>query len=105
VLGPLLRRALRRADRSLRILGGCRAEVDVVLLCRERGADQIGLAVRGALAVGVIDSRAVSVLARRAHNAAPPAPLTGLGGHVPWFGVGTGSDGTALKVFRPPRRP
>jgi transposase len=56
-----------------------RQMVDVVLLCRDHGPDQVALAVRGALAAGAIDGRAVAVLARRApstHTA--PAPLTGL---------------------------
>jgi transposase len=54
--------------------------VDVVLLCREHGLDQVELAVRGALAAGAIDGRAVAVLARRADsaNTAAPAPLTDL---------------------------
>src|SRR4051812_7591616 len=54
--------------------------VDVVLLCREHGPDQVELAVRGALTAGAIDGRAVAVLARRATSTRPgtPAPLTGL---------------------------
>jgi len=54
--------------------------VDVVLLCRDHGPDRIALAVRGALAAGAIDGRAVAVLARRAETttATPPEPLTGL---------------------------
>ena len=55
-----------------------RQMVDVVLLCREHGPAQVELAVRGALTAGAIDGRAVAVLARRAHSAPPPAPLTGL---------------------------
>jgi transposase len=56
-----------------------RQMVDVVLLCREHGPDQVALAVRGALAAGAIDGRAVAVLARRAETThASPAPLTGL---------------------------
>jgi transposase len=52
--------------------------VDVLLLCREHGPDQVELAVCGALTAGAIDGRAVAVLARRADGAAtaPPAPLT-----------------------------
>ena len=54
--------------------------VDVLLLCREHGPARVELAVRGALAAGAIDGRAVAVLARRAESrtdrAAPP--LTGL---------------------------
>jgi transposase len=54
--------------------------VDVLLLCREHGADQVELAVRGALTAGAIDGRAVAVLARRADKTQPgsPAPLTDL---------------------------
>jgi hypothetical protein len=53
--------------------------VDVVLLCREHGPDQVALAVRGALTAGAIDGRAVAVLARRAESAAVVvAPLSGL---------------------------
>jgi hypothetical protein len=52
--------------------------VDVVLLCREHGPAGTELAVRGALAAGAIDGRAVAVLARRAANTHTPAPLTGL---------------------------
>jgi transposase len=55
-----------------------RQMVDVVLLCREHGPDRVALAVRGALAAGAIDGRAVAVLARRAHSAPPPAALTDL---------------------------
>jgi Mu transposase-like protein len=55
--------------------------VDVVLLCREHGPDQVELAVRGALTAGAIDGRAVAVLAHRAEGPRPdtPAPLTDLG--------------------------
>ncbi len=54
--------------------------VDVVLLCREHGPARVELAVRGALAAGAIDGRAVHVLARRTASTTPaaPAPLTGL---------------------------
>jgi transposase len=57
-----------------------RQMVDVVLLCRDHGPEAVALAVRGALAAGAIDGRAVAVLARRAQTASPtaPAPLTGL---------------------------
>ena len=48
--------------------------VDVLLLCREHGASRVELAVRGALAAGAHDGRAVALLARR--NARPAqAPL------------------------------
>jgi hypothetical protein len=50
--------------------------VDVLLLCRDHGPDEITLAVRGALTAGAIDGRAVAVLARRAQTTqAAPAPL------------------------------
>jgi transposase len=54
--------------------------VEVVLLCREHGPERVELAVRGALAAGAIDGRAVAVLARRADSIRlePPAPLTDL---------------------------
>jgi len=55
-----------------------RQMVDVLLLCREHGPDRVELAVRGALAAGAIDGRAVAVLARRADHARAPAPLTDL---------------------------
>ena len=57
-----------------------RQMVDVVLLCREHGSEQVALAVRGALTAGAIDGRAVAVLARRAEAsaAAEVPPLTGL---------------------------
>jgi transposase len=47
--------------------------IDVLLLCREHGPDQVALAVRGALAAGAIDGRAVAVLARRVEDTAAPA--------------------------------
>jgi len=53
--------------------------VDVLLLCREHGPERVELAVRGALAAGAIDGRAVSVLTRRAiAGRQPPEPLTDL---------------------------
>ena len=57
-----------------------RQMVDVVLLCRDHGPARVELAVRGALAAGAIDGRAVAVLARRAQTISPatPGPLTGL---------------------------
>jgi hypothetical protein len=54
-----------------------RQMVDVLMLCREIGPAQVELAVRGALAAGAHDGRAVQVLARRAERAQPVA-LTGL---------------------------
>jgi len=57
-----------------------RQMVDVLLLCRDHGPARVELAVRGALAAGAIDGRAVAVLARRAQTTGRPAPeqLTGL---------------------------
>jgi hypothetical protein len=57
-----------------------RQMVDVLLLCRDHGPAGVELAVRGALAAGAIDGRAVAVLARRAHTTSRAAspPLTGL---------------------------
>ncbi len=56
-----------------------RQMVEVLLLCREHGPDQVALAVSGALAAGAIDGRAVAVLARRAQTTgAAPVALTGL---------------------------
>jgi transposase len=51
--------------------------VDVLLLCRELPVAQVELAVRGALAAGALDGRAVQVLARRAERQTPEL-LTGL---------------------------
>ncbi|MCA1699868.1 MAG: IS21 family transposase [Actinobacteria bacterium] len=51
--------------------------VDVLLLCRELGPARVELAVRGALAAGAHDGRAVQVLARRSERAAPE-PLSDL---------------------------
>ena len=53
--------------------------VDVLMLCRDHRPDRVALAVRGALAAGAHDGRAVAILARRADTAHPaPAPLTDL---------------------------
>ena len=53
-----------------------RQMVDVLMLCREHGPDDVVLAVGGALAAGAHDGRAVAVLARRARSAhSAPAPL------------------------------
>jgi transposase len=51
--------------------------VDVLLCCRELGPARVELAVRGALAAGAHDGRAVQVLARRSERAVPQ-PLTDL---------------------------
>lgn len=55
-----------------------RQMVDVLMLCREHGPARVQLAVRGTLAAGAIDGRAVAVLARRAEHAPPPPRLDGL---------------------------
>ena len=55
-----------------------RQMVDVLMLCREHGPARVELAVRGALAAGAIDGRAVAVLARRTSPTAPAARLDGL---------------------------
>jgi hypothetical protein len=47
-----------------------RQMVDVLMLCRELGPDQVELAARGALAAGAHDGRAVAVLARRPERTA-----------------------------------
>jgi hypothetical protein len=46
--------------------------VDVMLLVREEGAERVCLAVRGALAAGAIDGRAVALLARRRERERAP---------------------------------
>jgi hypothetical protein len=48
-----------------------RQMVDVLLLCREHGPGRVELAVRGALAAGAIDGRAVALLCDR--KTRPPA--------------------------------
>lgn len=56
-----------------------RQMVDVLMLAREHGPASVELAVRGVLACGAIDGRAVAVLARRAAAPARAAqPLDGL---------------------------
>jgi hypothetical protein len=52
--------------------------VDVLMLCREHGPARVQLAVRGTLAAGAIDGRAVAVLARRAEHTMAPPRLDGL---------------------------
>jgi transposase len=54
-----------------------RQMVDVLLLCRELGPARVELAVRGALACGAHDGRAVAVLARRSERRRPE-PLADL---------------------------
>jgi transposase len=55
-----------------------RQMVDVLMLVREHGPARVQLAVRGTLAAGAIDGRAVAVLARRTDSAAQPPPLRDL---------------------------
>ena len=50
-----------------------RQMVDVLLLCREHPAEQVELAVRGALAAGAHDGRAVALLAGRSARPQPAA--------------------------------
>jgi transposase len=52
-----------------------RQMVDVLMLAREHGPARVELAVRGALAAGAIDGRAVAVLARQGSSPAPVAKL------------------------------
>ncbi|HTX08373.1 MAG TPA: IS21 family transposase [Solirubrobacteraceae bacterium] len=55
-----------------------RQMVDVLMVIREHGAERVELAVRGALAAGAHDGRAVAVLASRADQRRPAVPLTDL---------------------------
>ena len=55
-----------------------RQMVDVLMLVREHGPDHVELAVRGALAAGAHDGRAVAVLASRADRRDPAPTLTDL---------------------------
>ena len=45
------------------------------MLCREHGPERVQLAVRGALAAGAHDGRAVAVLARQTQPRPAPATL------------------------------
>jgi transposase len=54
-----------------------RQMVEVLFLVREEGAARVALAVRGALAAGAYDGRAVALLARRRERA-PASPLEDL---------------------------
>ncbi len=66
-----------------------RQMVDVLMLAREHSAGEVELAVRGALAAGAHDGRAVAVLAGRAAPRKPaalddlPSRLAGLGAPPP----------------------
>ena len=52
--------------------------VDVLMLVRDHGPEHVELAVRGALAAGAHDGRAVAVLANRAEDRKPATPLEDL---------------------------
>ena len=65
-----------------------RQMVDVLLLCREHPASQVELAVRGALAAGAHDGRAVALLVSRSARPQPAAleideKLAGIGSPPP----------------------
>ena len=62
--------------------------VSVLLLCREHDAAEVELAVRGALAAGAHDGRAVKLLVDRSTRPQPPvleidARLQGIGSPPP----------------------
>ena len=59
-----------------------RQMVDVLLLAREHGPARVELAVRGTLAAGAVDGRAVAILARRSGPPRPALPLAGLPGRL-----------------------
>jgi transposase len=59
-------------ERKVGASQAARQLVDVLLLVREHGPERIELAVRGALAAGAHDGRAVAVLAARAERPVPP---------------------------------
>ncbi len=71
----------QRTDRT----EAARQMVDVLMLCRELGSGKVELAVRGALAAGAYDGRAVALFARRAER--PEAPVLELEAHL--AGVGS----------------
>ena len=65
-----------------------RQMVDVLLLCREQPVARVELAVRGALAAGAHDGRAVALLARQSARPTPAAleidaRLAGIGSQAP----------------------
>ena len=73
-LAGLLRRAVDgRSSSAIGRSEAARQIVDVLLLCREHGPARVELAVRGALAAGAHDGRAVAVLARQADRPTPAA--------------------------------
>jgi transposase len=67
----------QQIERRVGPSAAARQLVDVLMLCRELGPARVELAVRGALAAGAYDGRAVAVLARRSERARPE-PLEGL---------------------------
>jgi hypothetical protein len=65
-----------------------RQMVDVLLLCREHPVSRVELAVRGAIAAGAVDGKAVALLARQAQRPAVAAlqvdaKLQGIGAPAP----------------------
>jgi transposase len=60
----------RALDERYGASGAARQMVDVLLLCRELQPERVELAVRGALAAGAHDGRAVALLARRSERPA-----------------------------------
>jgi transposase len=70
-----------RTDRA----EAARQMVDVLMLCRDLGPHKVETAVRGALAAGAHDGRAVALLARRSDR--PEAPVLALEEHL--AGVGS----------------
>jgi transposase len=64
----------RELDERYGASEAARQMVDVLLLCRQHGAARVELAVRGALAAGAHDGRAVALLARRSERP-PQLPL------------------------------
>ena len=71
----------RRIEERYGASEAARQMVDVCLLARELAPERVELAVRGALACGAFDGRAVALLARRGERP-PPARLDGLAEHL-----------------------
>lgn len=71
----------RALDQRYGASEAARQMVDVLLLCRELGPDRVELAVRGALAAGAHDGRAVALLARKSERPAQ-LPLFELAEHL-----------------------
>jgi hypothetical protein len=55
----------RRIETRIGVSEAARQMVDVLMLCREHGPEPVELAVRGALAAGAHDGRAIAVLVNR----------------------------------------